>query len=379
VGIFFDLLGARDLVSAGHRVPPFFVRLAIPNAPFPDLLAAANAGTADATIDGLDYYLQQPYVAQYQLAVQRRIGDSTVAEIGYAGSRGAHLMGLIGNVNLTRPVVQPDGRLFFPRNGQLLNPALGRVGLRRTQFNSFYHGLRTSLERRWARGLRIQANYSFSKAIDETSQSATQQYLAGDSFPTIFNYRSNRGLASFDLRHAAAVSFSYTLPARSRTAWNAVAGGWEISGLAHIQSGQPFSPSIGFDNARLNTVGDGGQRPDLARPGAQIILGDPQRYFDGTAFALPEAGYYGNLGRNALIGPGLAALNVAVQKDLWRRERQTLRFRIEAFNVTNHPNFQVPSPPELFNRQGQLLGSACRLSKTTTTARQIQFAVKWAF
>ena len=123
-----------------------------------------------------------------------------------------------------------------------------------------------------------------------------------------------------------------------------------------------------------------GQRPNLAAaPGARIVLGDPQRWFDPSAFSLPPAGYYGNLGRGTLSGPGLANLDVAVQKEVWRREQHSVRVRVEVFNLTNHPNFQIPSDKSLFNRQGQPLGSAGRITETTTTSRQVQFAARWVF
>jgi hypothetical protein len=108
-------------------------------------------------------------------------------------------------------------------------------------------------------------------------------------------------------------------------------------------------------------------------------LGGPERYFDPSAFALPPPGFYGNLGRGALTGPGLVALDLAIHKVLWQCEGKDLRLRLEFFNVLNHPNFQIPSGLRLFNSGLQRLGSAGRITATSVVSRQIQIAVKWVF
>jgi len=88
---------------------------------------------------------------------------------------------------------------------------------------------------------------------------------------------------------------------------------------------------------------------------------------------------YGNLGRNVLRGPGLATVDLAVHRILWRAERQSVRLRVEAFNVANHPNFQIPSSFGLFTSSLTRVGSTGRISETTSTSRQIQLALKWMF
>jgi hypothetical protein len=137
---------------------------------------------------------------------------------------------------------------------------------------------------------------------------------------------------------------------------------------------------VGFDRARLRGSENLGQRPDFVlRPGVPVVLGDPQRYFDPLAFALPPAGIYGNLGRNTLPGPGLFHWNAALHKLLWKAERHNLRLRWEVFNATNRPNFQVPSQLALFSSDLQRVGSAGRITSSATPARQMQLALKWTF
>ena len=151
--------------------------------------------------------------------------------------------------------------------------------------------------------------------------------------------------------------------------------------VTKAQGGHPFAPTVGFDRVGLqSTRADLGQRPNfIGQPGGKVILGDPQLYFDPTAFGLPDAGYFGNLGRGTLAGPGLFALDAALHKVLWQTERHSVRFRFEAFNVTNHPNFRQPSGLALFDSTGARVGSAGRITDTTTTSRQVQMAVKWVF
>jgi hypothetical protein len=379
-GIFFDLLGVREVAVAGARMPPFFNRLAPRDPSFPDLLGAARQLVPPNTTDGLDFYLLQPYVLQFQWALERQLDASTFAKIGYAGARGVHLPGQLSNVNPTRPQTLPDGRLFFPADAPRINPAFGKIGMRRTQFNSFYHALLASIERKWRGRFRFQAKYAFSKSIDETSNTIVRDFLNSDRMPMIFNYRQNRGLSDFDLRHSLAANFSCQLPGAPGTAGK-ILGNWELHGLAQAQTGPPFAPFIGFDRARLNPGSeDPGERPDwTGAPGARVILGEPERYFDPFAFSLPPAGMYGNLGRNTLPGPGLVNLDLALHKILWQTDRHSARLRLEFFNLANHPNFQIPSGQDLFNSDLQRVGSAGRITATTTAARQIQMALKWMF
>ncbi len=380
-GIFYDLLGTQDLVIGGVRTPPYFVRLFQFRPTFPDIIEAVSGSRPSRSVDGIEWAVEQPYVVRWQAGIEREISPALALRAGYSGMRGIHLMGQLGNDNPTRPERLPDGRLYFPPDAPRVNPAFARVGVRRSQFNSFYHGFTLGLEGRWGAGLRFQSSYTFSHSIDEISHSVFGDFLNADLMPTMFDYRQNRGNSNFDLRHVWIAAASYRLPG-PRNGWGRVlAAGWQLHALARVQSGPWFAPTVGFDRTRLlPSFGDLGQRPDyIGVPGRKLILGDPRQWFDPAAFALPGAGFYGNLGRGTLRGPGLASLDLAVHKLLWGNERHRVRFRAEVFNVTNHPNFQIPSARALFNRDGSRVGSAGRITETATTSRQIQLAVRWEF
>jgi hypothetical protein len=189
------------------------------------------------------------------------------------------------------------------------------------------------------------------------------------------------GISDFDLRHVFAANFSYSIPKTFSGAASAVLDGWDIHGILQLTSGHPFAPTVGFDRARLlATFGDLGQRPHQAGSIADsVILGDPSKYFDPLAFTLPEPGRYGDLGRGMLSGPGLTLLDFALHKALWTNDRSKLTFRAEFFNFLNHPTFKVPSGLRLFNSREGRLGTAGRITETSTTSRQIQFGLRFEF
>jgi hypothetical protein len=379
-GIFFDLLGMRELAVAGARMPPFFNRVTMQRVSFPSLIEAVRNTTPELGPDSIEFRPSQPYTAQFQLSIEHEIMHNMVIRAAYAGTRGVHLPGQVGNINPPVPVTLDDGSLYFPEGSPRLNPAFGRIIMRRMQFNSFYHAFHAELQRRWTSRWGFQMKYTWSKSMDDTSTAIFSDFLTSDQIPTMFSYRQNRGLSDFDLRHMVAANVSYRLPALETSALRQVFSGWEIHGLMQAQSGYPFSPFVGFDRARINPGSDDlGQRPDLAAaPGMKLILGDPQKYFNDQAFALPAAGQYGNLGRNTLTGPGLVSIDLALHK-AWHVESHTLRLRVEAFNLPNRPNFQVPSGLALFNSSLRRLGSAGRITSTSTPSRQIQIGLKWAF
>jgi hypothetical protein len=382
VGVFFDLLGTREISTAGVRVPPFYELLTLTSPSFPNLPLAMASASPDSQLDMLDYYLQQPYSAQFQFLVQQELAGDTVLQVGYSGGRGVHLPGQIAEANPVRPDTLPDGSLYFPQNTPRLNPAFGRTRTRRTQFNSMYHGLQAQFQRKWRGGLLFQVKYAWGKALDETSSTFSREYVNNDGLPTMFNYRLNHGRSDFDLSHTFGANFSWALPQVPHAAIGKVFSGWELQGLVQAQSGPPFNPFVGFDRPRLSagSSNDAGQRPNyVGPPGARVILGDPRQWFDPNFFALPAAGTYGNLGRNGFDGPGLAAVDLAAHKVVWRTERQSIRLRLEAFNVVNHPNFQLPSVLTLFTSSLARVGSAGQITETSTTSRQIQLALKWVF
>lgn len=377
-GLFFDLLGTREIALAGMRMPPFYRRfIGGTTVNFPNLANSPGAFVTDEAIDGFAYQVRQPYVMQFQANLQHQFGQSLFLQLGYAGTRGVHLVGQYGDLNVVQPVTRADGRLVFPRQAGPLNPAFQRIGWRGTDFDSIYHAISAQATRTFARGFRLHFAYTFAKGIDNSSSPAFRDFEdSSDRIPAPFNISLQRARSDFDVRQIVSTNFNWDLPGR-----RLLLRGWHLHGLLQAQTGFPFNPATGFDRSLIrSTNSDLEQRPDLAvAPGSRIILGNPQQWFDPNAFSLPEEGVFGNLGRGTLGGPALFSANLAMHRELVRRERHTLHLRVEAFNLANHTNLAVPSNRALFASTGRRVASAGRITSTSTPARQIQLALRWEF
>jgi hypothetical protein len=379
-GMFDDLLGTRELNLSGMFMPPFFERYSIKNAAFPNALTAiAKAGNPAPTANTLPYRPSQPYAALYQLFIQHDLGHRTIVEAGYSGSRGIHLVGYVNNVNTTTPHFLSDGQIYFPAGAEPINPAFSTIALHTTNFDSHYNSLSIDGHTALTKGLHVQGKFGWSHSIDDDSVAMHSDSYNAVNVPTVFDYAANRGSSDFDCRLTFAANFTWELPRPQSRAANAVLGGWEMDGLAQAQSGNPFNPTVGFDNAHLLGSGDQGQRPNLVLTSQPIITGNPSQYFNPLAFSLPPSGYYGNLGRNVFTGPGLVMVSLALERDFLKAERHALRIRVEGFNVVNHPNFQIPSGIGLFDSTGARLGTAGQITATTTSSRQLQLSARYTF
>jgi hypothetical protein len=167
-----------------------------------------------------------------------------------------------------------------------------------------------------------------------------------------------------------------------------LAGGWQINGISTFLSGFPFTPLVGS-----NRSGDGDtrnpDRPNLVQGfTGPIVTGNPAKWFNPAAFAVPQAGTYGTLGRNSFNGPGLADVDFSILKNTPISERVSLQFRAEAFNLFNRVNFGPPNTtvfsvpngnPAVLNPAAPVNPSGGFISTLATNPRQIQFGLKLLF
>jgi hypothetical protein len=370
-GIFYDLLGTRELMVAGLYMPPFYNREIISKPAFPNALSAIGTASGQLNVGILSYRPNQPYVIQDQLRVEHDFGRGIVGQIGYAGARGIHLEGQISNLDTPQPQLLPNGQMYFSAQAPLVNPAFSAISIHATAFDSVYHSLNAGLQMTLLKSLRVQSKFTWSKSIDD--------FYANESIPTMYNLRQNRGPSDFDCPIVFAMNFIYDLPRPASRLAKLVFGGWQLDGTLLAQSGNPFDPTVGFDNANLGSSTTAqGERPDLIL-GQPLINGSVQQYFNPLAFSLPAAGTLGNLGRNVLRGPGLLMLNLALDRTIYKREKHSFHLRGEVFNALNHPNFQLPSGTGLFDSTGARLGGAGQITATTTSSRQIQLAARYSF
>ncbi len=317
--------------------------------------------------------LRTGYMQHWNFNIERQLGSTSMLELAYVGSKGTKLL-TARDINQPQPSVLPPGLPFVPRP----NPGFDDVNLLESRGNSNYNALQARFQQRLSRGLAALVSYTWSKSIDDASNFFSS---AGDpNFPqNSYNVAAERGRSNFDVSHRLSASYSYAFPlgrnlANDRWLYK-VLSGWETYGIVTLQSGRPFTVALlseidnsgtgrsilGFgNNDRPNLVGN----PELSNP-------TTLQWFNTGAFAFPAPGTFGNAGRNILEGPGFQNVNASLVKNTWLREGVNLQFRAEAFNLFNHPNFNLPD---------NFLGSPTfgRIS-SARDPRHIQFGLKLLF
>jgi hypothetical protein len=387
-GIFDDELLPKYYFFSGSLNPPFTSRASLTNVQLPNLLASFNPNNVKYQLQTVNYNLQNPYALQFNLAVEQTLAHDWVVRAGYSGSRGNHLL-RIGDANLAPFAVVNGIKVYHPELGRM-NPNFASITQRISDAQSFYNALQLSAQRRFGAGLAAQFSYTFSRSIDDSSGLNSQDYSDGSPYVMDFYDRKNdRGLSSFWAKHVFTGNWTYALPfvRGLRGAGAALLKGWQVNGIATVQTGHPFEVRLGFNRSgNLNTVNYAmHERPDV-KPGYSNnpILGGPDRYWDINAFTLQPANERGDLGRNTLIGPSLVNLDLAMAKSFVLDETRRFEFRGELFNLPNHPNFNVPAGLTAFTGVSAtgvptIAPNWGVISSTVTTSRQIQLALKFVF
>lgn len=387
-GMFYDQPFGTYWRSSGYGVPPF-IQIAEIDAtpqsavPFPNAAATVSAANvlSGSKIGDLRPFKHTGtgYTEQYNMTIQSQVTPTLALTVGYAGDQGRKLT-RTGQMN-TRIPVMVNGRKFFAPNAPLINPNWATVRLEVNDANSNYNALILKVDKRFAGGFQAGLSYSFAKIMSDADAVYGADLVSGGENQVMDPYdpRLDRARASFSEKHVLIVNYSYMLPWNRSGAKGRVVNGWQIAGVTRLSSGAPFpaeSQCCSNNGSTGSTIAD---RPDLG-PGKNNnpILGGPDLYFDPAVFALPTAGFYGNLGRNTMVGPGLVDFDFSLHKNTAITERVGLQFRAELFNIFNHPNFGTPANL-IFNSRGVRQPTAGRITTTSNTSRQIQFALKLTF
>ena len=389
-GIYYSL---QDELGLGiQKNPPFTKRITIQTGTFPlQASADSNIPSAQVAPSSLDPAIHQPRVNRYDFTVQRQLGTSGAISIGYVGSHGYN-EAVDVQLNSANPTIcsssaqncpagLPDGTKYFltstGANLARMNPNLG-LGTQSWQYigHSVYNAMQVEFTGR-ANGLTVRSNYTLAKSMDITSN-----WIANDGLGDARGLQDPRnpeldwGLSGFDVRHRLSINTSYEVPGpHAGTIAGAIFRDWQINTIINLQSGNHFTPRVGFPISGNNS--GGGDRPSVAA-GVNlddIIIGTTSQWFDPKAFTLPVAGTYGNAGRNVILGPGLATVDLSLVRMIPILSGPRIQFRAEAFNVLNRANFGIPSNV-IFNSNGTYSGSAGRITSTSTTSRQIQIGLK---
>ncbi len=379
-GFFYDQPFPTYWEAAGGLVPPYNKTILLsPAPPYPNAfqtVTPSNLSIGD--MRGFNYR-GTGYSMQYNFTIQSQITPTTALKIGFLGSQGRKMM-RTGQMNTKIPVILPDGRQFFPANAPLRNSKYGQIRIEQSDANSSYNGFVLNIEKQWSRRMRVQGSYTFSKVMSVAETVHGADFVSGEhQVMDPYNLGTDRSPASFDIKHNLVFNYSYTLPFERPGTMGKALNGWELSGITTITTGVPF-PVMSLCCSGMGSTGSAiNERPDL-RPGSSNnpVLGGPDMYFDRTAFSLPQQGFYGTLGRNTVVGPGLFNFDFSLIKNTPITEKTNLQFRAEFFNLFNRANFGTPAN-QIFDARGTVIGNVGRITTTATTSRQIQFALKIVF
>jgi hypothetical protein len=367
-----------DYYGAASGTPPFYSLGSVTNPVFPNAYSLlGNQAVTLGSLSASQYQPNYPYVMQENATIQRQLGGSGVVTMSYAGSHGVHIPRDV-DFNQSPQTILPDGQIYFPVGSTVQNPNIGSLRYTKTDGFDSYNALEISFQQHLTRGLLFRANYTWSKNIDCDSLMITPGG-ANDLTQNPRSCKAERGLSNYNVRNNFVTYLVYDIPALQ--SMKKLTSGWQANWITTAESGQPFSVTISYDRARANpgVQSTGVERPDLC-PGASAdpVLGSPSQYFNPASFCLQAAGYYGDLGRNTIIGPGILMINPSLARQFRLTERFRLQFRSEFFNALNHPNFSIPSSRTVFSNSGPV-ASAGLITTTSTTSRQIQFGLKLTF
>jgi hypothetical protein len=390
-GLYFNTNNQQNLIVTVTN-PPATPRVVFPNPTFPE--PPFERQTIDS-IRPVQWELDNPRVHVWNLSVQRELWYQTVLTVGYAGSRGVHLL-RSNDVNTALPIVLSDGTPFIPPATPRQNPNFSTIELKSSDGDSWYKALVVDVRRRWRGGFAAQSSYTWSKSEDTTQASTFFSDATNGTTSAFPEYVAdyNKGFSDFDLRHNWVVNFTWALPFAHGIQdgiTKVLLDGWQLSGIGQIRSGNPLTVFVAANRSRSQWnpslgPGIGRDRPSYA-PGfdaESAVVGRPDQWFDPAAFILQPAGTFGNTGRGDFRGPGVRTFDLAlVKSSRWSQlgSGGRLEIRIEAFNLFNHPNF---APPALTVFSGQVdneppLASFGRVRSTTTSSRQIQLGVRVLF
>lgn len=396
-----DALGYRTDQNA-----PYNPTYSLPNLPVSALpLSTTVPAAAKLSPGGVQPNLDTPTLISWSFRVEQELTADTALTVGYVGSHGYHeVIGV--DANEPFPVVcpaapcpavypanfpagiagtpVPAGTYYVP-TATRANPALVNTWTYFSEGDSSYNALQIDLNHRFSHGLSLRGVYTWAKALDDgDSLNATTSGGEPATVSNPFDLHADWGLANYNVTSAAAINGVYELPfgqgkpflGNASGLGGALASGWSINSILTLQSGFPFTPQLSYNPS------NNGDTKNPVRPFVNpaftgpVIIGSPNEWFNPAAFLAPPngSGFYGNLGRDTLIGPGLATWDVSFLKDMRIHERLNLQFRAELFNILNHANFNTPNAV-VFTPSG-VSPTAGVITSTSTTSRQIQFALK---
>jgi hypothetical protein len=382
-GLYYDTDNPfNSSLGISAFTPPFAPAVTVsgPGIRFPNPSFESSPGAR--TLRTLDYHVKQPRGWTYNVNLQRDLAGHWAVMVGYAGSRGHNLIQTYEG-NPVVPTKLADGTLFFPANAPRRNPAWSTIDWRSSSGHSAYNALQSTLMKRFNGGHQIQVSYTLSRAMDNNDSQLPPDTQSNSIYPANpYDLESEWAVSSFDTPQVFVANATWELPAPGH---HAVLSGWQLNGIVSLRSGYPFTPSLATPNWSRsgNIQGTAEDRPSV-KPGTdpkRIITGNPNGWFDTSAFVLQPQGTLGNTPRNFLRGPGFANTDLSLVKNQALGGTTRLQLRLEVFNVFNRANFAVPTRA-VFAAAAQdeaPLPSAGKVTRTVNSSRQVQLGVKLLF
>jgi outer membrane receptor protein involved in Fe transport len=325
-----------------------------------------------------------PYIQSWVFSIQREVFKNTVVELAYNGNHSLRLP-ILADYNQAYPNAV-GGTLGV--QARRPDPSFGPITWVDPAGNNNYNGLSARFEHRFSHGLYALNSFTWGKALGDSEQ-ALEYYSnqTGANPQNIHNLAAEKGPSSYDTKFVNITSVTYQLPfGRGRQflgsaspVLDAVVGGWDVNGINTANTGLPinvyYTPSAANDVTGLSAEyrGQAFQRPNVSGSAAsQSTAQSLLTYFAGYTFTTPPANApFGNLSRNSFRAPGVAQLDLAINKNIRITEGIKLQFRSEFFNIFNHTNFGPPT--------NITTSSAFGTITNTLPARQIQFGLKLLF
>ena len=349
----------------------------------------------------IDPHLRMPYSQSWNVGVQRELPGNVLMEVNYVGSRGTRLLRLVDG-NPPQPalvsqliadgvppqVLQFNALYFGAEEGLLPFDAVNNNAFLHAEFfnnaaSSIYNALQANITKRMSHGLAIEAAYTWSHAIDDSSDPLVPA-AGNQGFPrNSLDLAAERGNSDFDVRQRLVLNYSWQLPiGRGRShltegMTGTILEGWQVAGITTFSGGLPYEIFTATDTAHTGQP----QRPNFNPAGTPVPISNPLTQTGPNLGLFSDApfGSAGNLGRNHFHGPGINNWDMVLQKSVSLTERLGLDFRAETYNLFNRVQFTQPGnlTPDL-GTFGQSTGEVRRADQTSG-ARQIQFGMKLRF
>lgn len=389
-GIFFTPVDMNTWCNQRHNVPYVFSETAQSDNFTPSIngfnFAPPVLGTTAVSFTAMPLHPNPQYIQQWSASVEQALGKETTLEIGYLGSGGFHLQRshLINNAQPGPGLIQPRRphpkisfvpNTVFPPNVTVASTTfpVSTINYLENTAQSWYDAGYVNVRRRYAHGLSLLANYTFSKSLTNAPDFRSPMFEA--AIPqNNYDLNAEKGPAC-DVRNRFALSAVYDVPAWSRNHFTeAVTQHWRASTIFQVQTGFPLTISVFGDTANAGTAV--GENPIRANATSQQVFGSGTHnavtWFNPKAFVAPPAYTFGDVGRNSVYGPGTQTTDLAVVRTFSLTEGLKFETRGEFFNALNHTNLGTPN--RFVNTAG--FGS---ITEVTTPGREIQISARLSF